>query len=75
MGLCDEYSVTFWGSRKKYFDAQLEADVAVCVESYLRSEKGGEGVKLDEQILLTEGGNALRSSFPLEQGCIFPAGC
>ena len=67
VGLCDEYPVAFWKDQQQYYDARLEANMVMCVESYFGSVDGGEGVKLEEQVLLTEDGIELLSTYPLEQ--------
>ena len=36
------------------YDGALEAGMTVCVESYVGEVGGGEGVKLEEQALITE---------------------
>jgi Xaa-Pro aminopeptidase len=41
--------------------------MTLCIESYLGSEDGGEGVKLEEQVLITENGVEPLSTFPLEE--------
>jgi Xaa-Pro aminopeptidase len=40
--------------------------MTVCVESYAGPIEGGEGVKLEEQVLLTETGVEILSQSPLE---------
>jgi Xaa-Pro aminopeptidase len=67
VGLCDEYPVAFWKTQREYYDARLEASMTLCIESYLGPEDGGEGVKLEEQVLITEDGVETLSTFPLEQ--------
>ena len=47
-------------------DARIEADMTVCVESYVGAEGGSEGVKLEQQVLITPEGTQLISTFPLE---------
>ncbi|MDE0714021.1 MAG: aminopeptidase P family protein, partial [Gammaproteobacteria bacterium] len=37
----------------------------LCVESYIGSAKGGEGVKLEEQVVVTRDGCRLMTSYPL----------
>ena len=68
VGLCDEYpSIKHWTDfDAKGYDGMLEPGMVMCVESYIGAEDGGEGVKLEEQILITETGNEVLSSFPLE---------
>jgi Xaa-Pro aminopeptidase len=48
------------------YDARLEAGMTVCVESYMGEVGGAEGVKLEQQVLITETGTELLSDFPFE---------
>lgn len=48
------------------YEGVLEENTTVCVESYIGSEKGGEGVKLEEQVLITKEGAKLMTSYPME---------
>src|SRR3954451_15740279 len=48
------------------YDGVLEAGMTLCVESYIGEEGGDEGVKLEQQLLITEDGPELLSSFPFE---------
>ena len=40
--------------------------MTVCVESFIGEESGSEGVKLEQQVLITETGTELLSEFPFE---------
>jgi len=40
--------------------------MTVCVESYIGEDGGHEGVKLEQQVLITENGRVLISAFPFE---------
>ena len=40
--------------------------MTLCVESFIGSEGGREGVKLEEQILVTENGVERQSSYPFQ---------
>ena len=68
IGLADEYPslkhVRDFGV--KGYDGVLEANMTLCVESYIGSERGGEGVKLEEQVVVTEEGCRLLTGYPLE---------
>ena len=68
VGLCDEYpSIKHWSDfDAKGYDGLLEPGMVLCVESYIGAEGGGEGVKLEEQVLITEDGHEVLSSFPLD---------
>jgi Xaa-Pro aminopeptidase len=47
-------------------DGVFETDMTLCVESYIGSVHGGEGVKLEEQVLLTEHGVERLTTYPFE---------
>ena len=65
VGLCDEYpSIPYpedWDGSG--YDGVLEAGMVVCVESYCGRHGGTEGVKLEEQVLITEAGPQCLSRF------------
>jgi Xaa-Pro aminopeptidase len=48
------------------YDGIIEPGMTLCVESYIGEKDGTEGVKLEQQILVTETGNRLMSRFPFE---------
>ncbi|MEO3427895.1 Xaa-Pro peptidase family protein [Pelagibius sp. CAU 1746] len=72
VGLCDEYpSVVYLQDYDAAgYDGVFEAGMAVCVESYIGEEGGHEGVKLEQQVLITETGVELLSTFPLEEALL-----
>jgi Xaa-Pro aminopeptidase len=41
--------------------------MTLCVESYTGSDRGGEGVKLEEQVLITDSGVEMLSKYPFEK--------
>ena len=49
------------------YDGVIEAGMTICVESYIGEEGGAEGVKLEQQVLITETGVELLSRFPFEE--------
>ena len=51
----------------KGYDGMLEAGMTLCVESFIGTEGGREGVKLEEQVLITSEGPRCLSSYPLEE--------
>lgn len=67
-GLCDEYPSVFtrerWG--REGYDAVLEPGTVMCVEAFVGPKSGGEGVKLEEQILITGTGCERLSTYPLD---------
>ncbi len=51
-------------------DGVLQPGMVVSVESYIGEEGGREGVKLEEEVLVTETGPALISRYPFEEGLL-----
>ena len=45
--------------------------MTVCIESYMGEVGGYEGVKLEQQVLVTESGCELLSTFPFEENLLF----
>lgn len=48
------------------YDGEIVPGMTICVESYIGEEGGHEGVKLEQQVLITETGTELLSRFPFE---------
>ena len=44
--------------------------MTVCVESYIGEVGGEEGVKLEQQVLITDHGIELLSTFPFEEALL-----
>ncbi len=68
VGLADEYPSLKHREdyAEKGYNGVLEPGMTLCVESYIGAEDGREGVKLEEQVLLTENGMEQLSTYPLE---------
>ncbi len=49
------------------YDGVIEENMTLCVESYIGSEHGREGVKLEQQLIVRADGPELLSTFPLEE--------
>jgi Xaa-Pro aminopeptidase len=47
-------------------DGVLEEGMAICVESFVGSDRGGEGVKLEDQVVVTSTGHTNLTTFPFE---------
>ncbi|HWA42022.1 MAG TPA: Xaa-Pro peptidase family protein [Hypericibacter adhaerens] len=69
VGLADEYPASIYAQdyEKGGYDGVLEAGMTICIESYMGEVGGLEGVKLEQQILVTETGYQLLSTFPFEE--------
>lgn len=67
VGQCDEvpdiYFPQFWESSG--YDGVLEAGMVMTVEAFVGARSGGEGVKLENQVLITDDGPELMTHFPL----------
>ena len=68
VGLADEYpSIKHWADfETKGYDGIVKPGMTLCVESFIGAEGGKEGVKLEEQVLITETGAECLSSYPYE---------
>ncbi|WP_343115665.1 Xaa-Pro peptidase family protein [Ostreiculturibacter nitratireducens] len=49
------------------YDGVIEPGMTICVESYIGEDGGKEGVKLEQQVLVTDTGIELLSQFPFEE--------
>jgi Xaa-Pro dipeptidase len=69
VGLADEYPTLPHAADWTYDtpDGVLESGMVLCVESYIGRLGGHEGVKIEEQILITATGNEKLSSYPLDE--------
>ncbi len=66
VGLCDEWpSIRYemdW--RAGQYDYELEPGMMLCVEAYVGAVGGREGVKLEDQVLITEDGFENLTTYP-----------
>ena len=72
VGMSDEYpKIAYtqdwsdWG-----YDGVFAENMTICIESYTGSDQGGEGVKLEQMVLLTTAGAELLSAFPFEDALL-----
>lgn len=72
VGLCDEYPHLSYAEDfdAHGYDGVVEAGMTLCVESYVGEVGGREGVKLEQQVAITETGCALLSTFPFEEALL-----
>jgi Xaa-Pro aminopeptidase len=52
------------------YDGMIESGMTLCVESYIGADGGAEGVKLEEQVLVTATGVELLSQFPYDEALL-----
>ena len=67
VGMCDEYpKINPLHRGLNPYDGQLEAGMVITIESYMGPKGERDGVKLEEQVLITEDGYELLSTYPME---------
>lgn len=52
------------------YDGEILPGMTICVESFIGEAGGGEGVKLEQQVLITQTGIELLSRFPFEEALL-----
>lgn len=69
VGLCDEYPSIYFPSAWEFtgYEGVLESGMVLCVESFVGRRSGGPGVKLEEQVLITDHGHELLSHYPIKE--------
>ena len=69
VGLCDEYPHIAYTEdmERGGYDGLIEPGMAICIESYVGRVGGREGVKLEQQMLITDSGSELLSPYPLDE--------
>ncbi len=71
VGMADEWpGLTFSDKAHMAMPGVLEEGMTVCVESYIGAEDGNEGVKLEEQILVTQEGPQCLSTYPFDDALL-----
>ena len=68
VGMCDEYpriDPIFRGPNR--YEGTFEAGMVMCIESYVGAVGERDGVKLEQQVLVTENGCEQLSSYPLDE--------
>ena len=69
VGMCDEWPAILYPQDYPEcgYDGVLEPGMVMSVESYVGEVGGPEGVKLEQQIVITEDGHKLLCKFPFEE--------
>jgi Xaa-Pro aminopeptidase len=73
VGLCDEYPKAVYREDLAHgegYECVLAENMVVSVESYMGVVGGREGVKLEEQVLITRDGRVALSSYPFEDALL-----
>lgn len=68
VGLCDEYPAVYFPEdlAATGYDGIVEENMTMCVEAYIGADGGREGIKLEQQVLITADGTEPLSTYPLE---------
>jgi Xaa-Pro aminopeptidase len=69
VGLCDEYpSIRYPEDHSSYgYGGSLVPGMALCVEAYVGAVGGADGVKLEDQVIITENGFENLTRYPFEE--------
>ena len=73
VGLADEYPASLYVEdylKGSGYDGILEPGMTICIESYIGEVGGDEGVKLEEQVLITDTGVEVLSKYPFEKALL-----
>jgi len=69
VGLCDEYPAIYYPEDWEAvgYDGVLEPGMCVCVEAYVGAVGGSCGVKLEDQVVITESGCENLTRYPFDE--------
>ena len=69
VGMCDEYPKIYYQEDwpANGYDGVIRENMVMCVESFSGSDRGGEGVKLEQVARITKDGYELMSHYPFDQ--------
>ena len=69
VGMCDEWPSLVYAEDmdRDGYDGIVEVGMTLCLESYIGRLGGDEGVKLEQQVLITENGPLQLCEYPLEE--------
>ena len=71
LGMADEWPVILHSTdHEDHYDGEFEAGMVICVESYVGEVGGTEGVKLEDQVLVTGTGPVVLSRYPYEESLL-----
>ena len=72
VGLADEWpSIPYQQDLERYgYDGVVQPGMVLSVESFIGSEDGEEGVKLEDMVLITDNGSERLSTYPFEQSLL-----
>jgi Xaa-Pro aminopeptidase len=67
--MCDEWPKVahIQDLSRSGYDGILQENMTICIESYIGAEGGAEGVKLEQQVLVTATGPQVLTTYPFEE--------
>ncbi len=68
VGMCDEWHIVAYPDQEVSgaFKYSLQPGMMICVEAAVGAEGGNFSIKLEEQVLITEGGHEILISYPFD---------
>ena len=70
-GMSDEYPKLYYPEDSdQQYDGRIEPGMVLSVESFIGSDQGGEGVKLEQMVLVTASGTEPLSTYPFEDNLL-----
>ncbi len=71
VGMCDEYPrITPIFRGPNCYDGEIEAGMVLCIESYMGAVRESNGVKLEQQVLVTDDGYELLTTSPYDENLL-----
>ena len=71
VGMCDEYPrINHLHRGINTYDGVIEAGMVLCIESYIGAVGERDGVKLEQQVLVTDERYEMLSTYPLEEALL-----
>jgi len=72
IGMCDEWPKVYYtqDADKLLSDTELAAGMVLCVESYMGAVGERDGVKLEQEVLVTEDGFEVLSTYPFDEALL-----
>ena len=69
VGMSDEYPKTYYRQDvpNGAYDGVIEENMTLCVESFVGSDQGGPGAKLEEVVRVTDSGYEILTDYPFEE--------
>ena len=67
VGLEDEWPIVMFEDARPNYSGEFQENMVISVEAYFGAEDGNEGVKLEEQGIVTGGGYEIISTAPFEE--------